>query len=122
MSTPARMPTSLAIILCLLGLGAILNLIRLDVVSAAFGVAMIGGLLVGNDGVRKFMIFLGGIQILWNIILITRDAHTVSTGVVVLWLVIGTALPTLLIWTLSRANVREWMFRKNFKLDEVGSV
>lgn len=116
--TPKRMPVTLMILLGLLGLGVLSNVLTGALLSAAIGGALLFGLIIGNDGVRKFMQFLAVIQILWNTILIARTtgAQTWHYG---LWIVIGIVLPVFLIWTLSRPDVREWMFRKNFNLDEV---
>lgn len=115
-----RMPVTLMILLGLLGLGVLSNLVAGALLSAAIGGALLFGLIIGNDGVRKFMQFLAVIQILWNTILIARTtgAQAWHYG---LWIGIGIVLPVFLIWTLSRPDVREWMFRKNFNLDEVNA-
>ncbi len=112
------MPPTLMVLVALLGLGVVLNLVDGFIVSAVLGGALLFGLVAGNDGVRKFMQFLAGIQILWNSILIVR-AVGASAGNYVLWGIIGIVLPAFMIWTLAQPNVREWMFRKNFNLDGV---
>lgn len=119
MTTPARMPTSLVILLVLLGLGVISNFVSGAIVSAILGAALVVGLIAGNDGVRRFMQGLAAIQIAWNAILIARSATAgAETYLIVLWGVVGIALPVFMIWTLGKPEVRDWMFRKNFNLDE----
>lgn len=53
MTTPARMPTSLVILLVLVGLGVISNFVSGAIVSAVLGAALVVGLIAGNDGVRS---------------------------------------------------------------------
>jgi hypothetical protein len=121
MSTRVRMPASFSVLLVLLGLGVVSNAITGALVSAGIGAALLVGLIVGNDGVRKFMQALAVLQILANAILIATSAGAGAAAyLLALWVVIGIVLPIFLIWTLSRANVREWMFRKNFNLDDMG--
>lgn len=118
--TSKRMPATLMVVVGLLGLGVLSNIVAGALVSAAIGGALLFGLIVGNDGVRKFMQFLAVIQIVWNTILIARSAGA-APWLYAVWIVIGIALPAFLIWTLSRPDVREWMFRKNFNLDEMNA-
>ena len=89
--------------------------------AAAIGGALLVGILVGNDGVRGFMRGLAAVQILMNLVLMAaaQGAKGVGAGQMAIWGFFGIAIPVFIIWTLGQPDVRDWMFRKNFNLDDV---
>ncbi len=114
------MPGVLVVLVCLQGLGALLNLLSGSLLAAAIGTALLVGILVGNDGVRSFMRGLAVIQILMNVVLMAAAKGAgVSTDRIAIAAIFGVGVPVFIIWTLGRPDVRDWMFRKNFNLDDV---
>jgi hypothetical protein len=114
------MPGKLLGVILLMVLGVIASLATSSWVSAGIEVALIVGVLAGNDGVRNFLRGLAVVQMLWNLTLVTAVASgpTASNSALVVLLAFGLGCPGYLLWALGQADVRDWMFRKNFKLDE----
>jgi hypothetical protein len=111
------MPGKLMILVALMAVGVIADLVSGAIVPAAISGALAVGVLVGNDGVRKFLIGLSAVQVLWAGVLLL-GATAVSSGALVITCAFAIALPLLYIWVLSQNDVRDWMFRKNFHIDD----
>jgi hypothetical protein len=115
-----RMPGVLMVVVFLQGLGALLNAVTGALLAAAIATALLVGILVGNDGVRNFMRGLAAIQILMNVVLMAAaKSHGAEVSPLAIWASYGIGIPAFIIWTLGQPNVRDWMFRKNFNLDDV---
>jgi hypothetical protein len=112
------MPGKLLIVVVLMSIGVMLNLFTGAILSAVIGGALVLGVLVGNDGVRKFLIGLAGVNILWSLIVLLGASGKIEGSVLVIAGVFAIAIPAFMIWTLTQEDVREWMFRKNFHLDD----
>jgi hypothetical protein len=115
------MPGKLVVVVVLMALGAVVSLIAGGLLSAAFEVVLIIGVLAGNDGVRTFLRGLAAVQILWAMTVLSRATALGANPALLLAGVIGIASPAFFIWALGQNDVRDWMFRKNFKLDDDGS-
>lgn len=114
------MPGKLAAVVGLIGIGVVANLATSALISAAFGAALLVGVLAGNDGVRTFLRGLAAIQILWTLTLLvaaSNEKHADSTTLLVLG-AFGIGVPAFYLWALGQQDVRDWMFRKNFNLDD----
>jgi hypothetical protein len=112
------MPGKLVVVVVLMVIGVVVNLLTGALLSAAIGGGLVLGVLAGNDGVRKFLIGLAAFQILLAVVLLGSAAGTIDAQVILIAAVFAIGIPALTIWTLSRNEVREWMFRKNFHLDD----
>ncbi len=117
------MPGKLVLVVLWMVIGAIAALATGGIVTAGIQAALIVGVLAGNDGVRTFLRGLAVIQILWNLTLITAAASEThaSTGAIAIFAAFGVGAPAFLVWALGQQDVRDWMFRKNFNLDDPGS-
>jgi predicted MFS family arabinose efflux permease len=114
------MPGTLLVLVCLQGLGVLLNAVSGALLAAGIGAALLVGILVGNDGVRGFMRGLAAVQILMNLVLMAAaKSQGVAVSQMAIWAIFGIGIPAFISWTLGQPNVREWMFRKNFNLDDV---
>lgn len=113
-----RMPAKLMVIIILIGLGAVAELVAMQLFAAGVGVALLVGVLVGNDGVRTFLRAAAAIEALWQIVLLAALKSWGAHGLVVTLTLVGIAINLYFIWALGQEDVREWMFRKNFHLDE----
>lgn len=117
------MPGTLLVLVILQGLGVVLNAVSGGLLAAAIGGALLVGILVGNDGVRGFMRGLAAVQILMNVVLmVAAKSQGVAVSKMAIWAIFGIGIPVFIIWTLGQPNVRDWMFRKNFNLDDVPSI
>jgi hypothetical protein len=119
MATPL-MPRKLVLVVVLMACGAVVNLATGAVVGAAIAAALLVGVLAGNDGVRTFLRGLAVVQILWSAITafaVASETRT-SSRVIALFVAFGAGVPAFYLWALGQPDVREWMFRKNFKLDD----
>jgi hypothetical protein len=112
------MPPSLTVLFILQGLSVLASLLVGALFSAALSAALLVGLIVGNDGVRKFVIALSALSLLWSAVLLLGVAGMHAGSTLLAVMLIGIAIQVFTIWTLTRSNVRDWMFRKNFHLDE----
>lgn len=113
------MPGKLVVVVVLMAIGIALNLLSGSLLSAGINIALLVGVLVGNDGVRTFLRGLAVLQIIWAIVILAGVGAHVGKTVLVIAAVIGIASPAYLLWALGQNDVREWMFRKNFKLDDL---
>lgn len=114
------MPVTLMVLVCLQGLGVLLNLLSGALLAAGIGGALLVGIMVGNDGVRGFMRALAAVQILMNVVLMAAaKSQGVAVSQMAIWGIFGIGIPVFIIWTLGQPDVRDWMFRKNFNLDDV---
>jgi hypothetical protein len=112
------MPGKLMVVVGLMALGVVLNLAGGGLVAAAIGAALIIGVLAGNDGVRTFLRGLAAIQIAWALAVLGMASDIVAAPALLVAGIIGIGTPAFLIWALGQNDVREWMFRKNFNLDD----
>ena len=112
------MPGKLMIVLGLMTLGVILYLVTAAILSAIIGVALIVGVIAGNDGVRTFLRALAIFQMLWAAIVVFALSSAVSTEAALIAAVFGVGSPAFFFWTLGQDDVREWMFRKNFHIED----
>ena len=113
-----RMPAKLMLIVVLMGLGAILELVGMQLFAAGISVALIVGVLVGNDGVRTFLRAAAAIEALWQIVVLAALKSWGAHGLIVAIALLGIAMNLYFVWALGQEDVRDWMFRKNFHLDE----
>jgi hypothetical protein len=111
------MPGKLMVLVFLMGIGVLVNLLTGALFSAAIGVALVVGVLVGNDGVRKFLIGLSALQIVWAVIVLI-GASALGSGALAIAGIFAIGIPALYIWVLVQEDVRDWMFRKNFHVQD----
>lgn len=114
---PSGMPGKLVAVVVLLVVASVLNLLSGALISAGIQAALLFGVVIGNDGVRTFLRGLAGVNILL-IVVLGIPAMQSGGAEVVLGAIIGVAVNVYLIWALGQDDVREWMFRKNFNLDD----
>jgi hypothetical protein len=108
------MPGKLTVVVVLLGLGILLNLISMSLLSVAFGVALLVGILAGNDGIRRFVIALAWINLAlgaFGLVMVL----SAGDSLVLMLAVFGVAQTLFVLWALMQEDVREWMFKTAFK-------
>jgi hypothetical protein len=111
------MPGKLKVVVGLLGLGLVLHLVSGALFSAAVQGALLFGVLIGNDGVRTLLRVLAGVNI--AVIFVTAGPDLQHGDPTLLAAVcVGVGVAVFIIWALGQQDVREWMFRKNFKLGD----
>ena len=113
------MPVKLMIVVALMALGVAGALYVGALVSAGINAALLVGVLVGNNGVRTFLRGLAALNVVWGLIaLLATAAFVVWSPTWTIMLLIGVANPAFTFWALGQDDTREWMFRKNFNLDQ----
>ena len=112
------MPAALLVVAVLLAVSIVLNLLGAAFVTAGIHGALLFGVLIGNDGVRTFLRGLAAVSILLNVILGAPAFQATSDPMVLFMIVVSVAVNGYVIWALGRPDVRDWMFRKNFNLDD----
>ena len=115
------MPGMLVALVGLMGLGVVLNLVNGSILSAIIGGALIFGVLVGNNGIRQLLRGLAVLQMALAIFALTVASAVLGSGVVLVAAVFGLGIPAFYFYTLGRDDVRDWMFRKNFHVDDSNS-
>jgi hypothetical protein len=108
------MPTKLQVVVALLGLGILLNFLTLSLLTAGIGVALLIGILVGNDGIRRFVTALAWINLViggFALAMILSAGSSQAVGVAIF----GVVQNVFVIWTLGQEDVRNWMFKTAFK-------
>src|SRR5262245_27386548 len=119
MAGSTTMPVKLMIVVALMALGIAGSLYVGALVTAGINVALLVGVLVGNDGVRRFLRGLAALYLLWGlIVMFATAAYVLWSPAWTIMLLLGVASPAFTFWALGQDDTREWMFRKNFKLDE----
>ena len=114
------MPKKLAVVVILFLAAIGFSVQQKDYVAAVFSALLLGGVLKGNDGVRKFIIALAVVQILWAGVTLVQIVTLVGMSLptlVLIYAAMNIGVPVYLLWVMSQADVREWMFRKAFNLD-----
>jgi hypothetical protein len=111
-------PTKLAAVILLLALGLVLNLVEGALLVAGIQTALIFGILVGNDGIRTLLRGLALLSILTTVVFSAPALQAGAGPGLVLTAAVAVAVQIYVIWTLGQADVREWMFRKSFRLDD----
>jgi hypothetical protein len=127
------MPSKLKIVVGLMVIGVVLSLLRETYLAAAFGGLLIFGVFKGDHTTRKYLIIVNviGIVIMAVLIGITvvgfvlhpelSESIPLQTKVAgVATLVYGLLEGVFCVWCLQQNDVRDWMFRKSFRLDELG--
>jgi hypothetical protein len=113
-----QMPGLLVALVGLMGLGVVLNLVSGSIFSAIIGAALIFGVLVGNNGIRQLLRGLAVLQIAFAVFALAVASAVVGSGVWLVVAVFGLGIPAFYFYTLGRDDVRDWMFRKNFHIDD----
>jgi hypothetical protein len=113
-----QMPGLLVALVGLMGLGVVLNLVSGSIFSAIIGAALIFGVLVGNNGIRQLLRGLAVLQIAFAVFVLAVASAVVGSGVWLVVAVFGLGIPAFYFYTLGRDDVRDWMFRKNFHVDD----
>jgi hypothetical protein len=113
-----QMPGLLVALVGLMGLGVVLNLVSGAILSAIIGGALIFGVLVGNNGIRQLLRGLAVLQMAFAIFALAVASAVVGSGVWLVVAVFGLGIPAFYFYTLGRDDVRDWMFRKNFHVDD----
>ena len=115
LTSPAGpMPGKLKVVVALLGLGVLLNFLSMSLISVAFGIALLVGILVGNDGVRKLIMILAWISLVFSgvsMVLLVSLGYPLGVALGAF----GLAQNIFLIWALKQNDVRDWMFKTAFK-------
>lgn len=111
------MPTKLVVCIVLLAIGALFKLLMFDLVAAGIQIALMIGVIAGNNGVRTFLRGLAALGILINLVMGLAVLTRVSSGLIVISMLTAVTANAFLLWALGQEDVREWMFKKNFKLD-----
>ena len=108
------MPGKLQAVVALIGLGILLNLVSYSLLSVAFGVALLVGILAGNDGIRRFVIALAWINVILGGFGL---AMVLSAGepMLLAFAAFGLAQSVFVVWALMQNDVRDWMFKTAFK-------
>lgn len=112
------MPGILVALLLLMGLGVVANLVNGFVLSAVMGGALVFGVIIGNNGVRTFLRALAVLQIALAVFVVAMASVLAGSGVLVIAAIFGVGVPAFYFYTLGRDDVRDWMFRKNFHVDD----
>ncbi len=109
------MPGKLIAVLVSMLAGVVANFASSAVVSGGIELVLIVGLLAGNDGVRTFLRGFAVILMFWFVSISVADGTPTQHSL----MITGVSLigPAFLTWALGQRDVRDWMFRKNFKLD-----
>src|SRR5262245_22923184 len=119
MAGSKQMPVKLMIVVAVMALGVASSLYVGALVNAGIGAALLVGVLVGNDGVRTFLRGLAALNFAWSLLaLVAFAAYAMWSPGWMITLVFGVLNPAFTFWALGQDDTREWMFRKNFKLDE----
>ncbi len=113
-------PGKLVVVVVLIGLGILVNLLSGALLSAGIQGALLFGVLVGNDGVRTLLRVVAALNILTVVVMSVPAMQATGSGVVVVAAFMSVGINSYFIWALGQPDVREWMFRKNFKLGEDG--
>jgi hypothetical protein len=120
-----RMPAKLIVCVVWMVIGAVLNLAGGGLLTAGIEIALIVGVLVGNDGVRTFLKWASLFQAGYVVMILGFFIHETAiiatrTGIYIIAIavVFGVLAPLFLFWALGKDDVREWMFRKNFHIDD----
>jgi len=104
-----------------MGLGVVLNLVSGGILSAIIGGALVFGVLVGNNGIRQLLRGLAVLQMAFAVFALAIASAVVGSGVWLVVAVFGLGIPAFYFYTLGRDDVRDWMFRKNFHIDDSNS-
>lgn len=116
LTSPAgSMPGKLMAVVILLGIGVVLNLLTMSLISMAIGITLIVGILVGNDGIRKLVMILAYISLLFSGIAMVLVVLVAAHPLVLVMGLFGVAQNVFLIWALKQNDVRDWMFKTAFK-------
>lgn len=108
------MPGKLVVVVALLGLSVLLNLLALSFLNVVIGCALLFGILVGNDGIRRLVMALAWISLVlagFGLVAAAAAGATVVAAVGVF----GVTQNIWLIWALRQDDVRNWMFKTAFK-------
>lgn len=110
------MPVQLVIVLALMAINIGLSLIEGGYISVALNLALMAGVLAGNHGVRKFLLFFAWVNLVVSGILCALIVLAAATeeGELV-YAAISTGIAAFTVWALSHPDVREWMFKTAFK-------
>jgi hypothetical protein len=114
------MPGKLVVVVVLLGVAIVLNILGAALVSAGIQGVLLFGVLIGNDGVRTFLRGLAAVNIVIVLVMSIPAMQAADNTMVLIMVAISVSINGYMIWALGQEDVREWMFRKNFKLDEGG--
>jgi len=114
------MPGKLVVVVVLLGVALVLNIVNGALLSAGLHGALVFGVLIGNDGVRTFLRALAAVNILVVLVMSIPALEALATGSLIAGVILSVGINAYFIWALGQEDVREWMFRKNFKLPEDG--
>jgi len=112
------MPGKLQVVFVLMIIAVVLSVLTSSFISAGIGMALLLGLFVGNDGVRKFVIGLVWLDLMIKAGLVVFVV-IVSSGKVdmffILITLVSVSISGFVIWVLGQHDVRDWMFRTAFK-------
>ena len=116
------MPKKLSVVVILFLVSIGFSFQQQAYVSAVVSGLLLAGVIKGNDGIRKFIIGLAFVQIAWALFGITQILVYASFAAVepVFWAYTAVAIgvPAFLLWAMSQEDVREWMFRRAFNLEQ----
>jgi hypothetical protein len=113
-----QMPGLLVALVGLMGLGVVLNLVSGAILAAIINGALIFGVLVGNNGIRQLLRGIAVLQMALAVFALAIASAVVGSGVWLVVAVFGLGIPAFYFYTLGRDDVRDWMFRKNFHIDD----
>jgi hypothetical protein len=120
-----RMPAKLIVCVVWMIVGAVANLALGGILAAGIAIALTVGILVGNDGVRTFLKWASLFQAGYTVTVLgffVSEGHVLEVrgglAFVAIAVVFGVLAPLFLFWALGKDDVREWMFRKNFHIDD----
>ncbi len=97
-----------------MAIGTLTNFMDGHYLSVVLNIALIGGVLAGNHGVRKFLLFLAWIGLIISGVALAMIMSAEFQQGMVLG-VYSVAVSGFTVWTLSHKDVREWMFKTAFK-------
>ncbi len=108
------MPTQLTILLVLMAISVLSGFLQGSYIGVLLNIALIAGVLAGNHGVRKFLLFFAWISLLISGVIfamLVGGGETTGTAIGAY----SVAVSAFTVWTLSHSDVRDWMFKTAFK-------
>ena len=117
-SAAGSMPGKLLAVVIFMVISIVLSVLSFSFLSAAFSVALLIGLFIGNDGVRRFVIALTWLDLMLKIgllILVLSMAGGQLDGVTIMLSSLSMSISGFVVWALVQNDVRDWMFKTAFK-------
>ncbi len=112
------MPGKLLAVVTLMIISIVLSALSFSFLSAAFSAALLVGLFIGNDGVRRFVVALTWLNLMLKIgalILVLGLSGGKVDGETIVLSALSMGISGFVVWALVQNDVRDWMFKTAFK-------